>query len=147
MFEKLFQLIKNNADKAVINNPQIAAKDREAVITEASSTIIDVLKNNIETGRMKDLVTFFQVKGIYNNPLVNSMVNKFANRLNKYYDLSPNAAYKISEELIPTVMVQLVQQTKNEKSKEFSLGAMFSKLNGNRTDLSGLVNGMMLAAS
>jgi hypothetical protein len=143
MFEKLFQLIKNNADKAVINNPQIAEKDREAVMTEASSSIIDVLKKQIESGRLKDLVAFFQLKGIYNNPLVNSMVNKFANRLNTYYNISPNAAYKVAEELIPSVMAQLVQQTKKEKS----MIAMFSQLNGNRTDLSGLVNGMMLAAS
>jgi hypothetical protein len=143
MFEKLFQLVKNNADKAVINNPTIEEKDREAVITEASSSIIDVLKNQIESGKLKDLVAFFQLKGIYNNPLVNSMVNKFANRLNTYYNIAPNAAYKVAEELIPSVMVALVQQTKNEKN----MGTLFSQLNGNRTDLSGMVNGMMLAAS
>ena len=145
MFEKLFQLVKINAGKAVIENPEIAAKDRESVITEASSTIIDVLKSQIETGKMKDLVTFFQLSGIYNNPMVNKMVNKFANRLNTYYSIEPNTAYTISEQLIPTVMVQLVQQSKNE-TKEFSLGTMFSKLTGNRTDLSGLVNNMMLAS-
>ncbi len=143
MFEKLFQLVKNNADKAVINNPTIAEKDRESVITEASSSIIDVLKNQIESGKLKDLVVFFQLKGIYNNPLVNTMVNKFANRLNKYYSIAPNAAYKVAEELIPSVMVALVQQTKAEKN----MSAFFSQLNGNRTDLSGMVNGMMLAAS
>jgi hypothetical protein len=145
MFEKLFLLVKNNAQKAVIENPEIAAKDREAVITEASSAIIDVLKTKIETGKMKDLVTFFQLSGIYNNPIVNSMVNKFANRLNKYYAIEPNTAYTISEELIPAVMIQLVQQSKNE-TKEFGLGSMFNKLTGNRTDLSGLVNNMMLAS-
>ncbi|MBW4890195.1 hypothetical protein KXQ82_10730 [Mucilaginibacter sp. HMF5004] len=143
MFEKLFQLVKNNADKAVINNPTIQEKDHESVMTEASSSIIDVLKKQIESGRLKDLVTFFQIKGIYNNALVNSMINKFANRLNTYYGIAPNAAYKVAEELIPSVMVQLVQQTKNEKN----MGTLFSQLNGNRTDLSGMVNGMMLAAS
>jgi len=142
MFEKLFLLVKNNAGKAVLSNPEIAEKDREAVITEASSSIIDVLKNHIETGRMKDLVGFFQLNGIYNNPLVNSMVNKFANRLNKYYSIAPNTAYKIADALIPNVMVQLMQQTKTEKN----MGAMFTQLNGNRADLSGLVHGMMLAS-
>ena len=146
MFEKLFQLIKDNAEKAVINNPKIAEKNFESIVTEASSTIIDVMKSNIESGRLKDLVAFFQLKGIYNNPLVNSMVNKFANRLNKYYDLTPNVSYKFAEELIPAVMIQLVQQSKNEKIKEFNLGTMFSQLTGNRTDLSGLVNGMMPAS-
>ena len=145
MFEKLFLLVKNNAGKAVIENPIIAEKDREAVITDASSTIIDVLKAQIETGKMKDLVTFFQLSGIYNNPLVVNMVNKFANRLNKYYGITPDAAYQVADGLIPTVMVQLVQQSKNE-TKEFGLGSMFSKLTGNRTDLSSLVNNMLLAS-
>jgi len=105
MFENLFLLVKNNAGKAVFTNPEIAEKDREAVLTEASSSIIDVLKNHIETGRMKALVGYFQLNGIYNNPLVNSMVNKFANRLNKYYGITPNSAYKIADGLIPQVMV------------------------------------------
>ena len=142
MFEKLFLLVKSNAGKAIISNPEVAEKDREAVITEASSSIIDVLKNHIETGRMKDLVGFFQLNGIYNNPLVNSMVNKFANRLDRYYNITPNSAYKIADALIPQVMVQLIQQTKSEKN----MGAMFTQLNGNRADLSGLVHGMMLAS-
>ncbi|EHQ28020.1 hypothetical protein [Mucilaginibacter paludis] len=144
MFEKLFLLVKNNAGKAVIENPEIAPKDREAVITEASSTIIDVLKGQIETGKMKDLVSFFQLSGAQ-NPIVNSMVNKFANRLNKYYGITPNSAYVVADELIPAVMIQLVEQSKSE-TKEFGLGSMFSKLNGNRADLSGLVNNMLLAS-
>ncbi|WP_448701512.1 hypothetical protein ACFGVR_04855 [Mucilaginibacter sp. AW1-3] len=142
MFEKLFLLVKNNAGKAVIGNPEIAEKDREAVITEASSSIIDVLKKYIETGKMQDLVGYFQLNGIYNNPMVNSMVNKFANRLNKYYDIAPNSAFKIADALIPQVMVQFIQQTRTEKS----MGAMFTQLNGNRADLSGLVNGMLMAS-
>jgi hypothetical protein len=142
MFEKLFLLVKNNAGTAVIGNPEIADKDREAVLTEASSAIIDVLKNHIETGRMKALVGYFQLNGIYNNPLVNTMVNKFANRLDKYYGISPNSAYKIADALIPQVMVQFIQQTRTDKS----MGSTFSQLNGNRADLSGLVNGMLMAS-
>lgn len=144
MFEKLFLLVKNNAGKAVINNPEIPEKYRESVITEASSSIIDVLKSQIESGRMKDLVSFFQLTGIRNNPLVNKIVNKFANRLNKYYSIAPNSAYTISSELIPTVMIQLVQQSKKDHNKD--LGILFSQLNGNRADLSGLVNKMLVAS-
>jgi hypothetical protein len=91
---------------------------------------------------MKALVGYFQLNGIYNNPLVNTMVNKFANRLDKYYGISPNSAYKIADALIPQVMVQFIQQTRTDKS----MGSTFSQLNGNRADLSGLVNGMLMAS-
>jgi hypothetical protein len=50
MFEKLFLLVKSNAGTAVINNPVIPAGKSEAVINEASSSIIEVLKGQLENG-------------------------------------------------------------------------------------------------
>jgi len=145
MFEKLFLLVKNNAGTAIIDNPAIPAKYHEAVINEASSTIIEVLKGQMETGKIKDLIRYFQFSGIYNNSLVSIMVNKFANKLNNFYGIEPNAAWATANSLIPAVMKELVIQSKNEQNKEFSLTNMLSKLNGNRADLSLLVNQMMVA--
>jgi hypothetical protein len=145
MFEKLFILVKNNAGKAIIDNPAIPVKYHEAVINEASSSIIEVLKNQMETGRIKDLVSYFQFSGIYNNALVSSMVTKFANKLNNFYGIDPTLAWATANALIPPVMQELVKQSKNEQNKDFALTSMLSKLNGNRADLSGLVNQMMVA--
>jgi len=145
MFEKLFLLVKNNAGSAVIDNPAIPVKYHEAVINEASSSIIEVLKSQMETGKMKDLIRFFQFSGIYNNSLVQSMVNKFANKLNNFYGIDPNLAMAASSSLIPPVMQELVKQSKNEQNTDFGLSNFLSKLNGNHTDLSGLVSKMMAA--
>ncbi len=145
MFEKLFLLVKNNAGKAVIENPEILEKDREAVMNEASSSIIEVLKGQMESGKLKDLIKYFQFPDIYQNPLVTSVVNRFANKLNTYYNIDPLAALNISKTLIPPVMLELIEQTKGEKNKEFSLSSFLSKINGNRADLSALVNRMIIA--
>lgn len=145
MFEKLFLLVKNNAGMAVINNPVIPAGSREAVINEASSSIIEVLKNQMENGRIGDLVKYFQFSGTYNESLVTSIINKFANRLNKFYSIDMPSAQAAANSLIPAVMKQLVQLSKSQQTKEFALGNMLSQLNGNRADLSGLVNQMMIA--
>lgn len=145
MFEKLFLLVKNNAGKAVIENPEIAEKDREAVINEASSSIIEVLKSQMESGRLKDLVKYFQYPDIYKNPLINSVVNKFANKLNRFYSINPESALKIANSLIPPVMLELIKRSKSEQNKEFALSSFLSKINGNRADLSGLVQEMMIA--
>jgi hypothetical protein len=145
MFEKLFLLVKNNAGKAIIDNPAIPVKYHEAVINEASSTIIEVLKGQMENGKLKDLIRFFQFSGIYNNSLVSSMVNKFANKLNNFYGIDPNSAWVAANSLIPPVMKELVKQSKNEQNKEFVLTNLLSKLNGNRADMSVLVNHMMVA--
>lgn len=145
MFEKLFLLVKNNAGMAVINNPVIPASSREAVMTEASSSIIEVLKNQMENGRIKDLIKFFQFSGSYNESLVTSMINKFANRLNKFYSIDMASAQAAANSLIPAVMKQLVQLSNSKQAEEFALGTMLSQLNGNRADLSGLVNQLMIA--
>ncbi len=145
MFEKLFLLVKNNARTAVIENPAIPAIYHEAVINEASSSIIEVLKNQMETGRIKDLIRFFQFPGIYNNSLVSSIVKRFANKLNNFYGIELNSAMVASNSLITPVMEELIKQSKNEQNKDFGLSNLLSKLNGNRTDLTGLVNHIMVA--
>lgn len=145
MFEKLFMLVKNNAGKAVIENPVIAAKDRDAVMIEASSSIIEVLKNQMESGKLNDLIRFFKYSGQYSTALISSMVNRFANKLNNFYGIDPDAAHKVSTMLIPDVLAQLVSQSKNGTEKDFAIGNMLSNLNGNRTDLNPLVNSMMAA--
>jgi len=147
MFEKLFLLVKNNAGKAVMENPEIAEKDREAVINEASSSIIEVLKGQMESGKLKDLVKYFQYPDIYKNPLVTSVVNKFANKLNRFYGIDPTSALRTANSLIPPVMLELIKQTKSEQNKEFALSSFLSKINGNRADLSGLVKEMMISGS
>lgn len=145
MFEKLFLLVKSNAGKSVMENPVIAAKDREAVINEASSSIIDVLKTQMETGRIKDLVKFFQTTAVKNSALVTTIINRFANRLNKFYDIDPASAHTTATDLIPPVMQQLVQQAKNGSNQEKAISSMLSTLNGNQADLSALVHQMMVA--
>jgi len=144
MFEKLFLLVKNNAGKAVMDNPEIPEKYRDAIMNEASSSIIEVLKGQMESGKLKDLVKYFQYPDIYQNPLVTSVVNKFANKLNKYYGMSPASALQTANSLMPPVMLELIKQSKSEQNKEFALSSFLSKVNGNRADLSRLVDGLMI---
>ncbi|HEY4194337.1 MAG TPA: hypothetical protein VGM63_02300 [Mucilaginibacter sp.] len=144
MFEKLFLLVKSNAGKVVMENPEIAEKDREAVINEASSSIIEVLKSQMESGRLKDLVKYFQYPEIYKDSMVKSMTNKFATKLNRHYRIEPVSALRIANSLIKPVMLDLIEQMKSEQNKEFALSSFLSKINGNRADLSGLVHRLMI---
>jgi polyribonucleotide nucleotidyltransferase len=145
MFEKLFLLVKNNAGTAVVNNPLIAEKHHNAVMIEASSSIIEVLKGQMENGKLTDLVKYFQSSGIYNNSLVSSIEKRFANRLNTFYGVPPKQAIETAKSFIPHVMKELVKESKSEQIKEFGLSNMLTKLNGNRADLSLLVNNLMVA--
>ncbi|MBD1392828.1 hypothetical protein [Mucilaginibacter glaciei] len=145
MFEKLFLLVKNNAGEAVMNNPAIAEKHREAVLNDASSSIIEVLKGQVEGGKLRDLVKYFQFTGIFENPLITSAVNKFANKLNNFYGIDSKDAMEVSKKLIPPVMQEMIKQSKGEQNKEFALSAIISKLNGNIGDISLLLNQLKIA--
>jgi hypothetical protein len=145
MFEKLFLLVKNNAGTAVIDNPVVPEKYHEAVMNDASSSIIEVLKGQLDSGKLKDLVKYFQFSAIYENPLINSAVNKFANKLNNFYNISMAEAMKIADGLIPPVMHQLMEESKGEGNKDFSLSSILTKISGNVTDMGLLLNQMRIA--
>src|SRR5471030_1785694 len=145
MFEKLFILVKNNAGMAIIDNPVIPEKFHEAVMNDASSSIIEVLKKQLEIGKLTDVVKYFQFSGIYNNPLITSATNKFANKLNNFYGVEPKAALAIANDLIPPVMQELIRQSKSEQNKELALGSLLSKLNGSVANMSTLLNQIALA--
>ena len=140
MFEKLFLLVKNNAGTAVISNPAIPEKYHEAVINDATSTIIEVLKGQMESGKLKDLVNYFQFSSGYSNPLISGAVKKFANKLNNFYNIDSVEAMKIADELIPPVMQEMIKESKSGQNQEFGLGAILSKLTGNFVDMNALLN-------
>jgi len=145
MFEKLFMLVKNNAGRAVVNNPVIPVKYHEAVINEASSSIIEVLKGQMENGKLKDMIKYFQYPGIYNNPLINSAVNKFANKLNNYYDVEPSEALLIAKELIPPVMQEIIAQS-GKQNTDFTLSKLLGDLSGNGNyDMNNLMSQLAIA--
>ena len=144
MFEKLFLLVKNNAGMAVIDNPVVPAKFHDAVINEASSSIIEVLKGQMESGRLKDMIKYFQFPGIYNNPLINSTVNKFANKLNNYYGIEPDAAMAVAKALITPVMHELMQKS-TEKNNDFALSKLLGNLSGNNAGMDVLLSQLAIA--
>jgi hypothetical protein len=77
------------------------------------------------------MVKYFQFPGIYNNPLINSTVNRFANKLNKFYGIEPAVAMQIAKELIPPVMQEMIEQSKNDQDTDFSLSKLLAMLSGN----------------
>jgi len=126
-----------------MNNPMIPEKYREAVLNDASSSIIEELKGQVEGGKLKDLVKYFQFTGVYNSPLISSTVKKFANKLNNFYGIEPAEAMVISKALIPPVMQELIKESKSEQNKEFALNTLLLKLSG-LTGMDVLLNQMAI---
>lgn len=145
MFEKLFLLVKNNAGTAVMNNPAIPEKYRDAVLNDASSSIIEVLQKQTEGNKLKDFIKYFQFTGVFNNPLIASTVKRFANKLNNFYGIEPADALAIANSLIPPVMQEMIKESKSGETKDFALSTIISKLTGKIIDVNALLTQSAIA--
>jgi hypothetical protein len=76
--------------------------------------------------------------------MINSTVNKFANKLNNYYGIEPVAALQVAKDLIPPVMQEMIQQSKNEQDTDFGLGKLLAMLSGNH-NMNNLLNQLSVA--
>ena len=111
MFEKLNQLVRENIKTEIFLNGGLPSGVLDYATQEASGAIVDVLKSQLDKGKASDLMCFFEGKKAESDILLKMMVNKFANRLNKYYSISITSAKEISEKVIPKVMKIFVFET------------------------------------
>ena len=132
MFEKLYQLVKENICAETMKDAAIPVELHESVVNEASGTIIDVLKSQIDKGRYNDLLAVFKVNHIENNVLVRTIASKYANRLNKYYGIQIENAKIMADKVILVIMMRFVSMSKEVNHKnENGVFALFNKLSGN----------------
>ncbi|TAE35205.1 MAG: hypothetical protein EAY66_09540 [Sphingobacteriales bacterium] len=142
MFSKLYQIVKSNALTLITENNIVPLKFKDAAINEASGTIVDVLKSQMESGKFKDVLRFFQTSGIDNNALINIGINKYANRLNRHYNINIDAAKEISVALIPPAMKQFVASTETSETKESAMFSVLNWLSGNTINFEKMLSRM-----
>ena len=130
MFNKINQLVKESTNPDVFLNAGILASAMEAANHEASGVIIDVMKSQLDNGKARDLMNVFKGKNSEYELLLNMMIKKYANRLNKYHGLSDNVAKDIAESVIPLVMKKLVSGTAIDPKAENGIFALFNWLSG-----------------
>ncbi|QEK53037.1 hypothetical protein FYC62_16170 [Pedobacter aquae] len=130
MFEKLYSIVKENLEPHLNEVGEISVSAHEAIINEASGTIIDVLKAQIDNGKVSDLVAFFSISSIDNTVLVRSIASKYAIRLNKYYGININIAKDFADKQMPIVMNKFIKVAKDNPKSANGMFAFFNKLSG-----------------
>ncbi|HEY1025015.1 MAG TPA: hypothetical protein VGE26_07620 [Sphingobacteriaceae bacterium] len=132
MIGRIFSLVKRNALGLSELYP-VTAKHQEEVVIEASSSIIDGIKNYLESGKFDEILQFFQLCPP-DCSFVRSTSHKFANRLGKFYNISMEEASKIASTLIPTALTDLVEELKASNDKDFTVVSLLSYINGRFVD-------------
>jgi hypothetical protein len=143
MLENLFDLVKQQAGDAIINNPAIPNQHNEEAVQEAGNSVVDTLHNAISGGQLTDVLNMFS-NGQANasHPVVQQATGNFMERLQNKFGLNNSQAAGIAQGLIPQVMSQLAQKTANPNDNSFDVQQIFNQLSGGKT--AGMnVQGMM----
>jgi hypothetical protein len=137
MLENLFNLVKEFAGDAVVNNPEVPNEHNDAITAEATSTVAGGLQNMLAGGGLENVLSLFggggnnqSSGGIMKNPIVNMMIGHFAGKLMSKFGLGSNQASGVASNLIPSVISNLVSRTNDPGNSSFDINSIIGALSG-----------------
>ncbi|SEK63301.1 hypothetical protein SAMN04488505_101587 [Chitinophaga rupis] len=145
MLDQLLNLVKENAQSAVINNPAVPNEQNEAVIHAATESIASGLQDEMANGNTSQVVSLLGGAGSATdpqNPVVNKLSGNLAGTLLEKFNLPAGTAQQIAGSLIPAVLGSLVKKTNDPNDHSFNLQSILNSLTGGQAsgiNLSGIL--------
>lgn len=140
MLDNLFNMIKGVAGDAVINNPAVPNEHNEAVVAEATNTVAGGLQNLVAGGGLQSILSLFGggqqqqgQSGIMSNPIVSMMIGHFSKKLMGKFGLESNQASGVAQNLIPSVISNLINKTNDPGNSSFTLDGLLDSLTGGKS--------------
>lgn len=131
MLDQLLQIVQQNGQQAVVENAAVPNEQNQAVLQEASNSIMAGLQSMLAEGKGQDVMSLLQGDGDHGtgNPAVSQMTNNFMNNITEKFGISKDAAGGIANNLIPSVIGSLISKVK-------------AGGNGGGFDLSGIIGSL-----
>jgi hypothetical protein len=140
MLDNLFNMVKDLAGDAVVNNPEVPNEHNNDVIAEATKTVAGGLQNMVAGGGLQNILSMFggggqqsNGKGLMGNPIVSMMVGHFANKLMSKFGLGGGQASNVAQSLIPNVLSGLINKTNDPNNSSFTLDSLLNSLTGGQS--------------
>lgn len=135
MLEQLFNLVKEHAGSAIINNPDIPNEQNGVAVGEVTGSIAGGLQNALAGGQFKDVLQLLGGQGgdLESNPLANQLSDNAISSLMNKLGLNKGQAGRIVSSLLPMVLNNLISKTNNPNDKSFDLQGIFNSLTGGKT--------------
>lgn len=147
MIENLEQLVRDNAQDAIVNNAAVPNEQNEVAIQAASSSIFDTLKAQLSSGNIAELANMFNQNGAdTGNPVVQQATSSFTDKL-AAFGINAETAKTIGASLIPVIMGKLANKTNDPNDSSFNIQDVLGKLAGGAdgkfdlTDVMGMFTG------
>lgn len=139
MFEQLTELVKQFGGDAVVNNTAVPNEHNEAVMNEASSSILVSLKGMVANGNISDLAGLFQGDNASDasNPAVQQLTEELSGSLGEKFGLDSDAASGVAGSLIPKVLGSLIGKAKDPNDSSFQISDIIGAISGENSQTSG----------
>jgi hypothetical protein len=143
MLDKIFDIVKQFGQDAVVNNPDVPNEQNQEVMADATKTIASGFQNIMAGGGFQNILDLFKgggntsnsnagggIGGLLKNPIVTMMVGYFINKLVSKYRMSPSSASNVASSLIPNALSGLINQTNDPSNPGFTLDGLIGSLTG-----------------
>lgn len=139
MLDQLLKTIVSQGQQQVIENPAIPNELNREVIGEAGNSIFDGLQGALAGGGLGQIMQLFAsgqqgqgggIASMLSNPLVQNIVQSFTGRLTSQYNLSPDAAAQVGNQLIPDVLSRFSQQVADPNDSSIDINGVIQSLTG-----------------
>jgi len=150
MLEQIASLVKQYGQDAVVNNPAVDNENNSAVMAEATKTISAGFQNMMAGGGLQDIISMFTNPGsgaqdntggtggignLLRNPVVTMMIGHLISKLTTKFNMSPAAASQLSNQLVPSVVQDMVTRTASTAPEDdgFDLNSLVGALSGGQS--------------
>ncbi|MBP7556605.1 MAG: hypothetical protein KA821_10095 [Chitinophagaceae bacterium] len=144
MLEQIASLVKQYGQETVVNNPAVDNENNSAVMAEATKTITAGFQNLMAGGGLQDIISMFTntgsggqqgtggVNNLLRNPVVTMMIGHLISKLTTKFNMSPAAASQLSNQLVPSVVEDMVTRTASTDPENdgFNLNSLVGALSG-----------------
>ncbi|SEI98494.1 hypothetical protein SAMN05216327_105119 [Dyadobacter sp. SG02] len=116
MLEQLFDLVQQNSQQAVVQNPAVPNEHNEEVINTLTSSITGGLQEQVQSGNIGGLMSLFggesgtSAASLLNNPIVASIATNAIGAIVQKFGLNSQVAGSIVNSVLPGVLGAVIGQ-------------------------------------
>lgn len=136
MLEQLLNIIQQQGQQSVVNNPAVPNEHNNEVLGDAGNSIMSGLQQALAGGGLSQVMRMFgqggsgNISSMLNNPLVQQIIQQFTGNLTGKYNVGASQASQLSESLIPQVLSGLAGKVNDPNDSSVDINSVMRSLSG-----------------
>jgi hypothetical protein len=138
MLDQLMNLIRQQGQQSVVDNPAIPNEYNNDVLGEAGNSITSGLQQVLAGGGLTQVMNMFSQGGssgagiasLLNNPMVQGIISQFTGSLTNKFNVDASQASGISQSLIPQVLASFAGKVADPNDSSLDINSVMQSLTG-----------------